>query len=191
MQQRIGIISDTHGYLDPLACDQLIGCDEIWHVGDFGTAAVADELEALGKPFRAVYGNIDDNDLRERFPEDDWFDCCGVDIWMTHIAGYPKHYSPRVRSILKKRAPQLLLCGHSHILRLDHDQQHRGMLCMNPGAAGHHGFHLMRTIMIVTFSQGAIAEINIIELGPRGRRHTTAEDLKTISLGSWRVPARS
>ena len=181
----VGIISDTHGELDPRAVEYFADCDEVWHAGDFGSIQVADKIEE-NKLLRGVYGNIDDRVIRNRYPEDLWFECMGVEIWMTHIAGHPGRYDRRVKRVLKERQPQLLICGHSHILRLDHDAKHGGMLCLNPGAAGHQGFHLIRTIILAKFCPSGIENLKIIELGSRGNRDRSQE--KVVDIGTWAVP---
>ena len=163
---RIGLLSDTHSYLDPKIFEYFADCDEVWHAGDIGGAEVADSLEAF-KPFRAVYGNIDDKVLQARYPEDFWFFCEGVEIWMTHIAGSPPNYNPRVKKILKDKKPAVLICGHSHILRVKRDENYN-MLYINPGAAGNHGFHSIKTIIRMEIAGGKIARMEAIELGKRG-----------------------
>ena len=177
-------MADTHGFFDPQVAQHFAECDEIWHAGDFGTLRVAEQLSAL-KPLRGVFGNIDDQAIRDIYPEDLWFECCGVRIWMTHIAGHPGRYDRRVQQQLDRKSPQLLICGHSHILRVDRDKRHNGMLCLNPGATGHHGFHLLRTIMLADFADGQITALNIVELGPRGIRKPTEPNL--IELGPWPI----
>jgi putative phosphoesterase len=164
---RIGLLSDTHGLLDPRIFDHFRECDEVWHAGDIGDAATADELEDF-KPFRAVYGNIDDRDLQVRYPEDLRFDCEGLKIWMTHIAGAPPNYNPRIKKALKTSVPDLLICGHSHILRVKRDPFYGDMLYLNPGAAGNQGFHAIKTIMRFTIHKGIISNMEVIELGKRG-----------------------
>ena len=184
MKMRIGILADTHGFLDPQIARHFHACDEIWHAGDFGALLIAEQLSEL-KPLRGVFGNIDDQAVRDVYPEDLRFECCGVRVWMTHIAGHPGRYDRRVRQQLAQECPQLLICGHSHILRVDRDKRHQGLLCLNPGAAGHHGFHLLRTIVLADFADGQISALNIIELGPRGVRQET--EPKRIELGPWSI----
>ncbi len=167
----IGIISDTHGFLDPSVFKAFANCDEIWHAGDFGTWDIAQQLSEF-KPLRGVYGNIDDSRIRHEYPENQRFRCEGVDVWMTHIAGRPRQYSKRVRHELKTAPPQVLICGHSHILSVENDNRHDGMKYINPGAAGHQGFHVMRTLLKAEFVGGKIQNLRLIELGPRGRRTT-------------------
>ncbi|HLT74804.1 MAG TPA: metallophosphoesterase family protein [Ohtaekwangia sp.] len=164
---RIGLLSDTHGYLDPRIGEYFKNCDEIWHAGDIGEIAVLQQLEQL-KPVRAVFGNIDDRAMQNRLPEDLRFTCEGVDVFMTHIGGTPPRYNPRVKRILTQSAPQLFICGHSHILKVGRDAAFRDMLFLNPGAAGNHGFHTIKTIVRLTLSQGAVSDLEVIELGKRG-----------------------
>lgn len=165
---KIGIISDTHGYLDPLVLEYFAACDEIWHAGDFGSVEVADGLAAC-KPLRGVYGNIDDEGIRSRFGLDERFECEGVRVWMTHIGGRPGRYDRRVAPLLKRSEPSLFICGHSHIIQVQRDQKHGGMIFLNPGAAGHHGFHLERTAILLEIANGSIGKVQAIELGARGR----------------------
>ncbi|HRI79547.1 MAG TPA: metallophosphoesterase family protein [Cyclobacteriaceae bacterium] len=162
---KIGLLSDTHSYLDPKIFEHFAGCDEIWHAGDIGDQAVADAL-AQFKPVRAVYGNIDDKILQSRFPEDLWFECEGMKIWMTHIGGAPPNYNPRVRKIVKEKVPDVFICGHSHILRVIKDEK-LNMLYINPGAAGNHGFHSVKTIIKMEI-EAKIKKMEVIELGKRG-----------------------
>ncbi len=161
---RIGLISDTHGYLDPLVFEYFADCDQIWHAGDFGTTAVAEELAAF-RPTRGVFGNVDDEQLRARFPLHDRFSCEEVDVWITHIGGYPGHYDRRVRKTIRENSPDLFICGHSHILRVMRDPKLGNMLYFNPGAAGRHGFHAMRTILRFEISGGNVQKLQAVELG--------------------------
>jgi uncharacterized protein len=164
---KIGLISDTHGYLDPRLPEYFSECEEIWHAGDIGDAEVIRQLEML-KPVRAVFGNIDEAEMRHRYPEDLWMTVEGVTIWMTHIAGSPPKYNPRIKKELRSRVPHLLICGHSHILRIHRDEQYDQMLYINPGAAGNHGFHRMKTIMRFSLVNGTIKDMDVVELGKRG-----------------------
>jgi putative phosphoesterase len=164
---KIGLISDTHSYLDPKVFVHFKDCDEIWHAGDIGTTSLADEL-ATFKPLKAVYGNIDDKDLQVRFAENLWMDVEGVSVLMTHIGGAPPNYNPRVKKLLSARTPQLFICGHSHILRIKRDTAYNGMLYVNPGAAGQHGFHTMKTIVRFEIASKEIKSMEVIELGRRG-----------------------
>ncbi|MCB0585638.1 MAG: metallophosphoesterase family protein [Phaeodactylibacter sp.] len=163
--KRIGLISDTHSYLDQSIFQYFEECDEVWHAGDIGSLEVAERLEEF-RPFRAVFGNIDGPDIRRRFPENLRFDCEGVDVFITHIGGYPGRYSKRVRELIQKKPPRLFICGHSHILKVMPDKRH-GLLHINPGAAGQQGFHKVRTIVRFTLDDGDIRDLQVIELGLR------------------------
>ena len=163
--KRIGLLSDTHSYLDESIFQYFEECDEIWHAGDIGDEEVASRLEAF-RPLRAVYGNIDDAAMRRRFPEDLRFECEGVDVFMTHIGGYPGRYSQRVREIIRQNPPRLFICGHSHILKVMPDKKY-GLLHINPGAAGLQGFHKVRTIVRFTLDEGDIRGLQVVELGGR------------------------
>ncbi len=164
--KKIGLLSDTHSFLDEKIFSYFETCDEIWHAGDIGAAEVADRLEKF-KPFRAVYGNIDDPAMRRRFPLDLRFDCEGLDVFITHIGGYPGKYTARVREILKTDPPGLYICGHSHILKVMPDKQ-IGLLHINPGACGNEGFHSIKTIIRFDVAEGKISNLEVIELGRRG-----------------------
>lgn len=164
---RIGLISDTHSYLDAKVFEYFKDCDEIWHAGDIGTSEVTDKLAAF-KPMRAVYGNIDGHELRAIYPEDLVFELEGLKIYMTHIGGYPGHYSPRARKLIQLHQPDIFICGHSHILRVMRDKRFNNMLAMNPGAAGVHGFHKIKTLLRFTLDKGRILNLEAIELGKRG-----------------------
>ncbi len=163
---RIGLLSDTHGFLDPKVLEHFKDCDEIWHAGDIGHMKVISQLEKL-KPVRAVFGNIDDKSIQIKFPEDLWMVVEGLTIWMTHIAGSPPNYNPRVKGILKEKVPAILICGHSHILKIVRDKE-RNMLFINPGAAGNHGLHRMKTLVRFEIDQKEIKKLEVIELGKRG-----------------------
>lgn len=163
---KIGLISDTHSYLDPQVFEYFKEVDEIWHIGDVGDIKVLDALKAF-KPIRGVYGNIDDELIRRELPLDYRFTMEDMDIWMTHIGGYPGRYASRVRDILKVKAPDVFICGHSHILKVMRDRKY-DMICMNPGAAGKHGFHKVRTLLRFDIMHGALNNLELIELGTRG-----------------------
>lgn len=163
---KIGLISDTHSFLDPKVFTYFNACDEVWHAGDIGDATVANELEKF-KPLRAVFGNIDDKAMQARYPEDLWFTCEGLTIWMTHIGGAPPNYNPRTKKLLKEKTPDVLICGHSHILRVKKDPAYN-MLYINPGAAGNHGFHSMKTLIRFEINTKIISKLEVIELGKRG-----------------------
>ena len=163
--KRIGILSDTHGFLDPRIMDYFSAVDEIWHAGDIGSLEVLDQLR-LFKPTRAVYGNIDDAQARLEFPLHQQFFCEGVSVWITHIGGYPGKYNPSIRSELEQNPPKLFICGHSHILKVQFDKKHN-LLHMNPGAAGKSGFHQVRTMLRFVIDGTAIQELEIIEIEKR------------------------
>ena len=164
---RIGLISDTHSFLDSTVIDHFKDRDEIWHAGDIGELSLIQELEKY-KPVRAVFGNIDNLEITTRYPEDLWLDVEGFSILITHIAGSPPNYNPRIKKLFKTKTPDILICGHSHILKIIRDKE-RNIVFINPGAAGQQGFHHMRTIMRFTLDHKEIREMNVIELGKRGR----------------------
>lgn len=163
---RIGLLSDTHSYLDSSILDHFTACDEIWHAGDIGDPAVLDQLEAF-RPVRAVYGNIDAPAIRHRAPLNLHFEAAGLPVFMTHIGGYPGRYTPRVRQLLDELQPRLYICGHSHILKVMPDKK-RQLLHINPGACGQHGFHRMRTVVRFRIAEAQVTELEVIELGRRG-----------------------
>ncbi len=164
---KIGLLSDTHSFLDPKVFDHFKDCDQIWHAGDIGDSSLVNDLEKF-KPLKAVYGNIDDKKLQSLFPEDLHWNCEGLTIWMTHIGGAPPNYNPRVKKILRENTPALFICGHSHILRIKRDSTLNNMLYLNPGAAGNHGFHTMKTLVRFEISEKKILNVEVIELGKRG-----------------------
>ncbi len=164
--RRIGLLSDTHGYLDDRILDFLGECDEIWHAGDIGNVETAHTLSSL-KPFRAVSGNIDDTDLRMDFPLRLRFKCEEVDVLMVHIGGYPGHYTAEVRKEIISSAPQMFISGHSHILKVIYDQKYH-VLHINPGAAGIQGFHQIRTLIRFSIDKAEIKDLEVIELGQKG-----------------------
>jgi putative phosphoesterase len=167
---KIGLISDTHGFLDEKVFSYFDNCDEIWHAGDVGTAELTDKLAAF-KPLRAVYGNIDGQDVRAVYPKDLFFEAAGCKVWMTHIGGYPGHYAPEVRKQLQAgQVHDIFICGHSHILRVMPDPKFNNMLTINPGAAGKHGFHKIRTLLRMELLNGKVRHMEAIELGPRAVR---------------------
>lgn len=163
--KRIGLLSDTHGFFDPLIADYFSACDEIWHAGDIGSADVASRLADIAT-LRAVSGNIDGTEIRKRFPERQRFYCEQVSVLMTHIGGYPGRYARGVRESLLAEPPRLFVCGHSHILKVMHDKR-LGHLCLNPGAAGRQGIHKVRTLLRFVIEGQAIKDMEVIEMGPR------------------------
>ena len=163
---RIGLLSDTHGYLDEAVFKHFDACDEIWHAGDFGTAAIADQLQAA-KLLRGVYGNIDGYDISGEFPEELIFMCEDVKVFIKHIGGYPGRYAPGVKNIIIKEKPQLFISGHSHILKIMYDEKLQ-CLHINPGAAGLQGWHKVKTLIRFVIDGKQIKNCEVIELGKRG-----------------------
>lgn len=159
---RIGLLSDTHSFLDDAVFKHFEQCDEIWHAGDFGNIELADKLAEF-KPLRGVYGNIDGKEIRQTYPEDLRFICEGMDVWMTHIGGYPDRYNLRIKNEIYSNPPQLFISGHSHILKVVHDKK-INCLHLNPGAAGKQGWQKVRTLMRFQVSEGRIHELQVIEL---------------------------
>ncbi|HXH19577.1 MAG TPA: metallophosphoesterase family protein [Chitinophagales bacterium] len=163
---KIALLSDTHGHLDETIFKYFDDRDEIWHAGDFGTLEVVERLASC-KPLKGVYGNIDGAAIRAKFPEDVWMEIEGMKIFITHIAGSPGKYTPRVRKLLPEKKPALLICGHSHILKVMRDKVYN-MMYMNPGAAGNEGFHKMKTLLRFSIDNGHLHDLEVIELGSRG-----------------------
>lgn len=159
---RIGLISDTHSNLDDAVFKHFENCDEIWHAGDFGTIELADKLAAF-KPLKGVYGNIDDKDVRAVYPEHLRFKCEDVDVWITHIGGYPGKYAPAVKKEIYLNPPKLFITGHSHILKVKFDKS-IGCLHLNPGAAGKQGWHKVQTLMRFNIDGDKIKDLQVIEL---------------------------
>jgi uncharacterized protein len=163
---RIGLLADTHNYLDEAVFKHFENCDELWHAGDFGTASIADRLKEF-KPLKGVYGNIDGYDVRSIYPEKLAWDCEQVRVFMTHIGGYPNKYAPGVKQQLVVNGARLFISGHSHILKIIYDDK-INCLHMNPGAAGNQGWHKMRTIVRFAIDGSNIKDCEVIELGRRG-----------------------
>jgi putative phosphoesterase len=158
---KIGLLSDTHGFLDKRIFEYFTDCDEIWHAGDIGTMDVADDLSAF-KPFRAVHGNIDGQDIRMAFPESVRFMCEEVDVFIRHIGGYPGKYDRSVLRIVRNNPPRLFISGHSHILKVMYDKKY-GLLHINPGAAGKTGLHKVQTIVRFIIGAEEIRDLEVIE----------------------------
>ena len=161
---KIGLISDTHGFLDPAVFKHFADCDEIWHAGDFGPN-VAEELAAF-KPLRGVYGNIDGKEIRALYPEHLRFNCENLDVWITHIGGYPGKYAPQVKGEIYTKPPKLFITGHSHILKVMYDKK-IDCLHINPGAAGYSGWHKVKTLIRFSVSEEKIHNLEVIEIGVR------------------------
>lgn len=160
---KILLLSDTHSYLDDRILEYAKNADEIWHAGDFGNLEVIDELIKAGT-LRGVFGNIDEAKIRAEFPEINIFECEKVKVVMIHIGGYPNKYAPRVKQILKEEKPQIFISGHSHILKVMYDKELE-ILHLNPGAAGKHGWHKMRTMLRFEINGEKIENLEVVELG--------------------------
>ena len=175
---KIGLISDTHGWLDEQVLHYLDGCDEIWHAGDFGNVSIAEQLALgllagrsnpdpfMGKRLRGVYGNIDGPDIRSTYPEKLHFTCENVNVFMTHIGGHPARYAPGIKTEIEQHKSNLFICGHSHILKIIYDEK-LNCLHINPGAAGRQGWHVVRTIVRFVIDGNNIRDCEVIELGKR------------------------
>ena len=163
--KKILLISDTHGYIDDQILKFVRQADEVWHAGDIGSIEVVDIIKNL-KPLRAVYGNIDDALIRTEFPLNNKFTIEKVTVWITHIGGYPNRYDLRVKEEITKNPPQLYISGHSHILKVIFDKK-LNLLHMNPGAAGKHGFHTVRTMLRFEINEDKISNLEVIELEQR------------------------
>ena len=164
--RKILLLSDTHGHLDPKIHKYINGVDEVWHAGDIGSTAVANEISKF-KTLKGVYGNVDGHELRCQFPENQIFSCQGVKVLITHIGGYPGRYNSRVKKLIDEEKPQLYICGHSHILKVMKDRKNK-LLHMNPGACGIQGFHKLKTLLRFKLNKGKIENLEAIELGKRG-----------------------
>lgn len=162
---RIGLLSDTHHFLDDAIFHHFEQCDEIWHAGDFGTVDLARRLSRF-RPLRGVHGNIDGPDIRSDFPEKLRWQSEEVRVLMTHIGGYPPRYNPAIIQELRKDPPRLFICGHSHILKVMYDDQFK-CLHMNPGAAGRQGWHQVRTLIRFTIDGPDMKDCQVIDLGKR------------------------
>ena len=164
--KKIALISDNHSYYGDEVTDHLLDVDEIWHAGDIGDLSSIEKYRQMAL-FRGVYGNIDDQSVRDIFPLNEIFICEGIKVFMTHIGGYPGRYASRVYQIIKQEKPNLYICGHSHICKVVPDKSNN-LLHMNPGAYGHHGFHKVRTILKFEADNGKIQNLRVVELGHRG-----------------------
>ena len=163
---RVGLISDTHGFLDTAVFRHFEKCDEVWHAGDFGSLELLEQLRGF-KPFRGVWGNIDGGDIRQEVPEINDFTVEGVKVLMMHIGGYPGRYTTLAKQALAMHKPQLFISGHSHILKVMFDDKIQ-CLHINPGAAGQQGWHKVRTLVRLTVDDGKMRDCEVIELGTRG-----------------------
>ena len=163
--KKILVLSDTHSHIDDRILKHVDWADEVWHAGDIGALEVTDIIQEK-KPLRAVYGNIDNHQVRSEFPLHNRFVCEEVAVWITHIGGYPGKYNPDLREEIQLNPPQLFICGHSHILKVQFDKA-LNLLHLNPGAAGVHGFHQVRTMLRFVIDGAAIKDLEIVELGNR------------------------
>ncbi|MDR6300698.1 metallophosphoesterase family protein [Mesonia maritima] len=163
--KKILLLSDNHSYIDDRILAYAEKADEIWHAGDIGSLEVTDKLTEKA-PLKAVYGNIDDHSIRKEFPLNNRFMCEEVDVFITHIGGYPKKYAPRIKEEIQQNPPKIFISGHSHILKVMHDKQ-LNLLHMNPGACGKHGFHQVRTMLRFEIDKKEIKNLEVIELGKR------------------------
>ncbi|MBF0598091.1 metallophosphoesterase family protein [Faecalibacter rhinopitheci] len=159
--KKILLLSDTHSYIDDRILEYAKQADEIWHAGDIGDISVMDQLEKI-KPVRAVYGNIDDHTVRAVYPLNNRFTLEGVDVWITHIGGYPGKYNPKIKNDILSNPPKVFICGHSHILKVMPDKN-LGLIHLNPGAVGKHGFHHVRTMLRFELDNGKIQNLEVIE----------------------------
>ena len=164
--KKILLLSDTHSYIDAQIIKFVKQADEVWHAGDIGDLKVTDTLKSL-KPLRAVYGNIDDATARLEFPLDNKFTVENVSVLITHIGGYPNKYNLRIREEIQQNPPKIFISGHSHILKVQFDKK-LNSLHLNPGAAGNHGFHKVRTMIRFTIDKDQIKDMEVIELAKRG-----------------------
>jgi putative phosphoesterase len=163
--KKILLLSDTHGHIDDTILKYVDQADEVWHAGDIGDLIVTDTLKKY-KPLRAVFGNIDGDKARMEFPLNNRFMCEDVDVWITHIGGYPGKYSPAVKSEIALNPPKLFITGHSHILKVMFDKK-LNLLHMNPGACGISGFHQVRTMLRFVIDGDKIKDLEVIEIGKR------------------------
>lgn len=164
---RVGILSDTHSWLDPALLPVLQECDEIWHAGDVGNLKVLESLQQLHKELKVVYGNIDGHEVRLQSAHHLIWQAGSKKILMLHIGGYPGHYAKGIKAMLQAEKPDILVCGHSHILRVMYDKDLQ-LLYINPGACGREGFHQVRTMIRLSIDGDQIKDLEVIELGKRG-----------------------
>lgn len=162
---KILLLSDTHSHIDDTILKYVHQADEVWHAGDIGTLVVTDAIKKI-KPLRAVFGNIDDDKARLEFPLNNRFMCEDVVVWITHIGGYPGKYNQAIRDEINSNPPQLFICGHSHILKVQFDKK-LNLLHMNPGAAGKSGFHQIRTMLRFVIDKDKIKDLEVIEIGKK------------------------
>lgn len=164
---KIGVMSDTHGWVAPAVYEHFADVDEIWHAGDAGSVDVITELETF-RPLRAVWGNIDGFEVRRATQEYLFFRAGSKKVLIIHVGGYPGHYAPRALELIRELKPDIFVCGHSHICKVIYDKSHK-MLCINPGAAGKTGMHHVMTLLRFTVEGDTLSEMEVIEFGNRGR----------------------
>ncbi len=162
---KIGLLSDTHAYWDDRYLIHFSECDEIWHAGDIGSLDIINRFREI-KPFRAVHGNADSQTIRRECPKDLRFQTEGVDVWITHIGGYPGNYAPEVKPEIFIHPPKLFICGHSHILKVKYDKTLK-LLHINPGAAGKQGWQQVRTLVRFVIDGEDMRDLEVIELSDR------------------------
>jgi putative phosphoesterase len=167
---RIGLLADTHGFIDEALFTYFAECDELWHAGDFGSVETVHRLKSF-KPLRGVFGNVDGAEIPAELPEQLAWECEGVRVYMRHIGGYPGHYDPRAKRHLAEKKTDLFISGHSHIARIMRDPALK-LLHMNPGAAGVAGWHTKRTALRFAINSSKIQNVELIELGPRIRQRS-------------------
>ena len=165
--KKIGLISDSHGYIDEMTIAHLKDVDEVWHAGDIGDMAVLDNLPT-DKVLRIITGNIDDLEARNQYPEELWFEVENLKVGMIHIGGKPPQYAKGVKNLIRQHGVKLFVCGHSHICKVEFDKN-LTCLYMNPGAIGQSGFHFIRTMLLFEIENAKIQNLNVVELGKRGR----------------------
>lgn len=165
IMKKILLLSDTHSYMDKRILHYAGEADEVWHAGDIGDVSVSDQIQEIA-PLKAVFGNIDSAEIRKEFPLHQRFMCEKVDVWITHIGGYPGKYAPAIREEIKKNPPKLFITGHSHILKVISDKSLK-LLHMNPGAAGKQGFQQVRTMLRFKIDGDEIKDLEVIELGKK------------------------
>lgn len=163
---QIALISDNHGYNGADVLKYIKDCDEVWHAGDIGSIESLAKIKEISK-IRAVYGNIDDFNIRNKYPYEQNWNCEGLNIFMTHIGGYPGRYKKKVFEKLNDLRPDIYICGHSHICKVMKDKD-LNILHMNPGAYGHQGFHKIRTMLKFKIENGVLSDLKVVELGYRG-----------------------
>lgn len=168
MSKEVFILSDTHSFLDDSLIPYMQNCDEVWHCGDIGNLDVLEKLESSNPSFKGVYGNIDGHEIRAVLPEFQLFKYGKHTILMIHIAGAIRKYTPRCRELIQSYSPTILICGHSHILKVAPDDRFN-LLYINPGACGHHGFHKFRTAIRFVLKEDSISKMDVVQLGKRGK----------------------